>query len=78
MVAARFAIQKISCKLIILSVGEATHAGTPLLALAARDDQFVVFRYCVHLLVEFVVCFVHTYCALHGWHSSTTRFFSCD
>ena len=58
MVAARFAIQNISCKLIIMSVGEATHAGTPLLALAARDDQFVVFRYCVHLLVEFVVCFV--------------------
>ena len=58
MVAARFAIKNISCKLIIMSVGEATHAGTPLLALAARDDQFVVFRYCVHLLVEFVVCFV--------------------
>ena len=77
--------------LLLLILGHATDAGTPLLALAAHDDHFCdqfccVYRYCIYFVLYIStlsqVCFVYIiYCALHGWHSSTIHSFTwlkCD
>ena len=58
--------------LLLLILGHATDAGTPLLALAAHDDHFCdqfccVYRYCIYFVLYIStlsqVCFVYIFTA---------------